>query len=211
MSIKGVSYNEGMNLDDFSYVENDRRYVKPEVSLNERNAFIDNLRNSQAQNAAQIRQDTYNLGTAVPSSLGGLGGGSRYFAARYQNPQMNSMVADLRAASQSQALNDLLQNEISKAKKRYNDAYRAAKKREGASGSGGNGSDEYLNKMKTLLNANDAGDLQDTNITDEESEEIVEHLNSSLPSYGLTPIWGGDVNTSQERKEKGGFNILKVM
>ena len=211
MSIKGVSYNEGMNLDDFSYVENDRRYVKPEVSLNERNAFIDNLRNSQAQNAAQIRQDTYNLGTAVPSSLGGLGGGSRYFTARYQNPQMNSMIADLRAAAQSQALNDLLQNEISKAKKRYNDAYRAAKKREGASGSGGNGADEYLNKMKTLLNANDAGDLQDTNITDEESEEIVEHLNSSLPSYGLTPIWGGDVNTSQKRKEEGGFNILKVM
>ena len=211
MSIKGVSYNEVMNLDDFSYVENDRRYVKPEVSLNERNAFINNLRNSQAQNAAQIRQDTYNLGTAVPSSLGGLGGGSRYFAARYQNPQMDSMIADLRAAAQSQALNDLLQNEISKAKKRYNDAYRAAKKREGASGSGGNGADEYLDKMKTLLNANDAGDLQDTNITDEESEEIVEHLNSSFPSYGLTPIWGGNVNTSQKRKEEGGFNILKVM
>lgn len=211
MSIKGVSYNEVMNLDDFSYVENDRRYVKPEVSLNERNTFIDNLRSSQAQNAAQIRQDTYNLGTAVPSSLGGLGGGSRYFAARYQTPQMNSMIADLRAAAQSQALNDLLQNEISKAKKRYNDAYRAAKKRESAGSSGGNGTDEYLDKMKTLLNANDAGGLQDTNITDEESEEIVEHLNSSSPLYGLTPIWGGNVNTSQKRKEEGGFNILKVM
>ena len=170
MSIKGVSYNEGMNLDDFSYVENDRRYVKPEVSLNERNAFIDNLRNSQAQNAAQIRQDTYNLGMAVPSSLGGLGGGSRYFTARYQNPQMNSMIADLRAAAQSQALNDLLQNEIGKAKKRYNDAYRAAKKRENAGGGGGNGTDEYLDKLKSVLNPTNAGDLQDTNVASVEKD-----------------------------------------
>lgn len=134
-----MSYNEGMNLDDFSYVENDRRYVKPEISLNEQNAFIDNLRDTQAQGAAEIRQDTYNLGTAVPSSLGGLGGGSSYFTSRYQTPQMNSLVSGLRATAQSKALSDAMQNEIGKMKKLYNDAYRAAKKREAANaGSGGN-------------------------------------------------------------------------
>ena len=115
-----------MNLDDFSYIDNDRRYVNPQVSLNEQNAFIDNLRNTQGQDTAQIRQDTYNLGTAVPSNLGGLAGGSNYFKSRYQTPQTNSMVSDLRAAAQAQALSTLLSNEIGKAKKRYSDAYRAA-------------------------------------------------------------------------------------
>lgn len=137
-----------MNLDDFSYIDNDRRYVNPQVSLNEQNAFIDNLRNTQGQDTAQIRQDTYNLGTAVPSNLGGLAGGSGYFRSRYQTPQTNSMVADLRAAAQSQALSTLLNNEIGKAKKRYSDAYRAAKKRANNIGGGGDPSN-YLEKLKT--------------------------------------------------------------
>lgn len=137
-----------MNLDDFSYIDNDRRYVNPQVSLNEQNAFIDNLRNAQGQDTAQIRQDTYNLGTAVPSNLGGLAGGSSYFKSRYQTPQTNSMVADLRAAAQSQALNTLLSNEIGKAQKRYNDAYRAAKKRKTNSNGGGGGDpNDYLERL----------------------------------------------------------------
>ena len=137
-----------MNLDDFSYIDNDRRYVNPQVSLNEQNAFIDNLRNTQGQDTAQIRQDTYNLGTAVPSNLGGLTGGSNYFKSRYQTPQTNSMVSDLRAAAQAQALSTLLSNEIGKAKKRYNDAYRAAKKRANNIASG-NDPSNYLEKLKT--------------------------------------------------------------
>lgn len=140
-----------MNLDDFSYIDNDRRYVNPQVSLNEQNAFIDNLRNTQRQDTAQIRQDTYNLGTAVPSNLGGLAGGSNYFKSRYQTPQTNSMVADLRAAAQSQALNTLLSNEIGKAQKRYNDAYRAAKKRKANSDGGGGGGDDPNDYLERLL------------------------------------------------------------
>lgn len=155
--IWGVSYNEVMNLDDFSYVENDRRYVKPDIALNEQNAFIDNLRNTQAQDTAQIQQNTRNLGTAVPSNLGGLGGGSGYFKARYQTPQTNSMVADLRAAAQSQALNTVMNNEIAKAKKLYQDAYRAANKR--ANGNGGNGSD-YLDALSVLESNDDSSDPQ---------------------------------------------------
>ena len=135
-----------MNLDDFSYIDNDRRYVNPQVSLNEQNAFIDNLRNTQGQDTAQIRQDTYNLGTAVPSNLGGLAGGSNYFKSRYQTPQTNSMVSDLRAAAQAQALSTLLSNEIGKAQKRYNDAYRAAKKRANNIASGNN-PNNYLERL----------------------------------------------------------------
>lgn len=157
-----------MNLDDFSYIDNDRRYVNPQVSLNEQNAFIDNLRNTQGQDTAQIRQDTYNLGTAVPSNLGGLTGGSNYFKSRYQTPQTNSMVSDLRAAAQSQALSTLLNNEIGKAKKRYSDAYRAAKKRANNISSGNN-PNNYLEKLLAKAEDDGSGGIQDTKEADDES------------------------------------------
>ena len=157
-----------MNLDDFSYIDNDRRYVNPQVSLNEQNAFIDNLRNTQGQDTAQIRQDTYNLGTAVPSNLGGLTGGSNYFKSRYQTPQTNSMVSDLRAAAQSQALSTLLNNEIGKAKKRYSDAYRAAKKRANNIASGNN-PNNYLEKLAVKPEDDGSGGIQDTREADDES------------------------------------------
>lgn len=157
-----------MNLDDFSYIDNDRRYINPQVSLNEQNDFIDNLRNTQGQDTAQIRQDTYNLGTAVPSNLGGLAGGSNYFKSRYQTPQTNSMVSDLRAAAQAQALSTLLSNEIGKAQKRYNDAYRAAKKRANNIASGNN-PNNYLEKLAVKPEDDGSGGIQDTKESDDES------------------------------------------
>lgn len=137
-----------MNFDDFSYTENDRRYINPQVSLDEQNAFIDNLRDMQKTNIAQNTQDTRNLGTQVPSNLGGLTGGTSYFTSRYQTPQMNSMVSDLRATAQANALTTLLSNEVSKAQKRYNDAYRTAKKRASSSSGSSGGS-----TLKDLLGA----------------------------------------------------------
>lgn len=119
-----------MNLDDFSYEENGRRYIDPNVSLNEQNAFIQNLRDTQVQRNDQIAQQTHNLGTDVPSNLGGLNGSEAYFNSRYQTPQTNSLVGNLKAAAQAQALSTALNNELQKAQKRYNDAYYAAKDRE---------------------------------------------------------------------------------
>lgn len=174
-----------MNLDDFSYIDNDRRYVNPQVSLNEQNAFIDNLRNTQGQDTAQIRQDTYNLGTAVPSNLGGLAGGSGYFRSRYQTPQTNSMVADLRAAAQSQALSTLLNNEIGKAKKRYSDAYRAAKKRANNIASGGGDPSNYLERLPVrATNEHGAG-----------------------PKLPTTPGNSGEEETSQGTVSKGKWDL----
>lgn len=134
-----------MNLDDFSYVEEDRRYKNPQTSLDEQNAFIQTLRDTQAQRNAQIQQDTYNLGTAVPSNLGGLTGSEGYFAARYQTPQTNTLVADLRAAAQAQALNEAMNNELSKAKEKYNRAYKSASRRRGRGGGGGGGTTDSTN------------------------------------------------------------------
>lgn len=129
-------------LNDSDFVEVEGRYYKnPQVALDESNKFIDNLRSTQQANNQQIQTDTYNLGTAVPSNLGGLtspvtdgngGAGMSYFTSRYQVPQTNSAVANLRAAAQAQALNEVLANEQAIWKKRYQDAYRNYQKRQNA-------------------------------------------------------------------------------
>ena len=121
-----------MNLDDFSTVVDDRRYIKPQVALDESNTFIENLRNAQGQRTEEIAQDTYNLGTAVPSNLGGLSGAGSYLTSRYQTPQTNEIVANLKATAQSQALSDALNNAVNQAKERYNRAYKAYQRRNGA-------------------------------------------------------------------------------
>ena len=121
-----------MNLDEFSTVVDDRRYIKPQVALDESNAFIEALRNTQGQRTAEIAQDTYNLGTEVPSNLGGLSGAGSYFTSRYQTPQTNEVVANLRATAQAQALNDAMNNALAQAKQRYNNAYKSAQRRAGS-------------------------------------------------------------------------------
>ena len=117
-----------MNLEDYAYEDDGRWYIRPEVALNEQNASINNYRNIEAQNNAQIAQQTRALGTQVPSQLGGLVGGGGYFRSRHQTPQTNQIVADLRSQMQGQALQTILQNELEKAKKKYKDAQNSALK-----------------------------------------------------------------------------------
>lgn len=133
-------------LDDNEFTEVEGRYyVDPQVSLDESNTFIDNLRATQEANNQQIKTDTYNLGTAVPSNLGGLTGAESYFTSRYQVPQTNTAVANLRATAQAAALNQVLANEQEKWKKRYNDAYRAYQKSQyNKSNGGAGGSSDYI-------------------------------------------------------------------
>lgn len=166
-----------MNLDDFSYVEEDRRYINPQTSLDEQNAFIQTLRDTQAQRNAQIQQDTYNLGTAVPSNLGGLTGSEGYFASRYQTPQTNTLVADLRAAAQAQALNEAMTNELNKAKEKYNRAYKAASKRKAASGGGGG---------TTTTNPSGLPDnVSQETITVDKNDFWTPNFNDEVANYGL--------------------------
>lgn len=120
-------------LPDNEYQEIDgRAYINPQVSLDESNTFIDNLRSAQGQQNQEIFSDTQMLGTDVPSVMGGLTGENSYFTSRYQTPQTNSAVANLRAAAQAQALNEVLANEQAIWKKRYQDAYRNYQKRQNA-------------------------------------------------------------------------------
>lgn len=127
-----------------TYEFEDRTYVNPNVSLDEQTSFIDNFRTAQAQNNQEINTDTYNLGTAAPSNLGGLTGGDGYWTSRYQTPQTEVLVNNLRTAAQAKALNDVLANEQAMWKQRYQKAYNAAKIRSSNSGggSGGDGSNK---------------------------------------------------------------------
>lgn len=166
-----------MNLDQFSTVVDGQRYINPQVALDESNAFIETLRDSQKQRTAEIAQDTYNLGTAVPSNLGGLGGAGSYFTSRYQTPQTNEVVANLRATAQAQALNDAMNNVLAQAKQRYNNAYKAYQRRHSNTG-GGNGDD------KDKGNNNKKGKF-DTKTPDELSLEL-----SGTTSLDSGPVSG---------------------
>ena len=136
-----------LNDNEFTEFEG-RSYLNPQVSLDESNTFIDNLRETQQANNQQIQTDTRNLGTDIPSNLGGLTGADSYFTSRYQVPQTNSAVADLKAAAQATALNEALANEEAMWKKRYQDAYRDYQKRawnkSNTTGGGGGGTEGGL-------------------------------------------------------------------
>ena len=178
-----------MNLDDFSYEENGRRYIDPNVSLNEQNAFIQNLRDTQAQRNDQIAQQTHNLGTDVPSTLGGLNGSEAYFNSRYQTPQTNSLVGNLKAAAQAQALSTALNNELQKAQKRYNDAYYAARAK-AASSSGGTTDNKDQNGLPVSTD------------TDEGSGEVDQQQVKSGHLYtenGNTYLYNEDGSSTQVR------------
>ena len=140
----------------------DREYINPQVSLDEQNAFIDNLRQTQQQNTGEIIQQTRNLGTEVPSNLGGLVGGEGYWTSRYQTPQTNAVTAQLRATAQAQALTDVLANEQAKWKKRYNEAYRNYQKR-----------------------SNNPDTTDPSNNDDDDDDELEENIVTSTDFYGV--------------------------
>lgn len=117
-----------MNSDEYTEFE-ERAYINPTLSSGEQEQFINNLRDLQTQSNAQIAQQTYNLGTDIPSNLGGLGGGEGYFMSRYQTPQVDEMVATLKSAAQAQALQDVMSNYKDQLQNRYKQAYRRAQRR----------------------------------------------------------------------------------
>lgn len=119
-----------MDIDNYSYDFESRKYLRPETSRDEQLGFIDELRDIQAQNNQQIETQTHNLGRDLTPNLGGLGGSEGYFQQRYQTPQTNALVSNLKAAAQLSALNSVLGNMQSQAKQRYQKAQRDYQKRQ---------------------------------------------------------------------------------
>lgn len=131
-----------------TYDFEDRKYIDPNVALNEQKGFIDRLREIENKDLQKIATDTHNLGTDVTSNLGGLSGigkpnslgisgadtgSAGIWRNRFERPQTNALVSDLKATMQADALNTSLNNMLSQYKNRYNQEARKAAK----SGSGG--------------------------------------------------------------------------
>ena len=133
-----MRYNEIMNENEYLKV-NDRYYVNPQLSVDESEQFLNKLKTAQAEGNARIAQQTHNLGTDVPSSMGGLTGSGGIWRQRYQNPQIDSMVADLKATAQAQALNETMSNLLAQKQQEYKNAYRSAYKKAAKSGGGTGG------------------------------------------------------------------------
>lgn len=155
-----------MNGNEF-YEFEDRAYINPTLSSGEQEKFIDNFRDIQNKNNQQIATDTYNLGKALPSNLGGLGGGEAYFNARYQTDPVDDMVANLKTAAQAQQLNDAMTNYNNQLKQRYNKAQQSYNRRRAKSGYGSGNS--LLDALNNLFGTNKEtpakGNVSEENIT----------------------------------------------
>lgn len=131
-------------MDDTLIEVEDRTYVNPQKGLDERMAFIDTLRDIQAQNTAQINQNTYNLGRPVTSNVGGLGGSEGLWKAQYQTPQLNAQIADLKTIANEYAKKQIMQNLNDIVQNRYKQTVRNyARRAKNRSGSGGGTTTEY--------------------------------------------------------------------
>lgn len=136
----------------------DRYYISPTVSRDEQLDFIDNYRNVLNSNVQRINTETHNLGTDVPSNLGGLSGAGATFESRYITPQANTAVAELKAKAQDTALTQALKNLEAQMNQRYKNAYRNAR------------ITEYNNNKNSGGGADDLG--LDTNPDDNSKTEI---------------------------------------
>lgn len=129
-----------MNPDNDSIYEFEGQYYQsPTSSRDETLGFVESLRNMVGSDTADIARQTTNLGTDIPSNLGGLGGSGTYFAQRYQTTPVEAQINTLRATAQADALNKLMKNELAQSKKRYQDAYNTAQRRASSGGYGGGG------------------------------------------------------------------------
>lgn len=138
----------------------DRFYVSPTVSRDEQTEFIDNYRNVLQDNVQRINAQTHNLGTDVPSNIGGLTGADTTFETRYVTPQANAAVAELRRKAQETALTQSLTNLENQMNQRYKQAYRNARINEyNKNNSGGGGGDDG-SKLNIEGEGNDGTDTE---------------------------------------------------
>lgn len=205
-----------MDIND-TYQFEDRVYVSPTPAQNEAEQFITTLRETQQGNNAQIEQDTQMLGTDVSSSQGGLISGasnpSSYFASRYQTPQVNQQVANLRAATQAAALNQLLKNDAAQWQKRYKDAYYDYQKRmndksNAGSGSGGDGD----NQPKTPGDVDEKVNDKVTTLTPPPNITLSKDPQKLLEDYIAAHGGSSDVasNSSLYEALKNPYNIIDL-
>ena len=88
-----------------TYTFEDRTYLDPTVSRDEQLGFIDRLREIENKDLQKIATDTHNLGSDLPSNLGGLSGlnpntgSAGIWKNRFERPQTNALVSGLKASA----------------------------------------------------------------------------------------------------------------
>lgn len=185
--------------EEFTEVEG-RVYNNPQATLDRTNTFIDNWRAAQSMLNQQNTDATRMLGTDVPTVEGGLTGADSYFTSRYQTPQTNSMVADLRATAQAKALNDVLANEQAMWKQRYQNAYRDYQRRAYNRSYGGGGGN---------TGGNTGGG--NTSTWDGEIEDIVSDGNGGLSAVSELTLDNNDIAAGGKYVvEPGSGNIIRI-
>lgn len=158
-----------MDTSSETYTYEGTTYLNPDTSRDEQLAFVDNLRATQEANNAQIAQDTHNLGTDVASALGGLNGSEGYFASRYQTPQVDSLVADLKTAAQYSALSTALNNISGEWSDKYNSVYDSVSSSSGSSSDDSStGTTDYSQWIEGMVNVNSSTGTTGTVTTDSE-------------------------------------------
>lgn len=196
-----------MNENETFEFEN-RTYLNPDISRDEQTDFINTLRDIQAQNNAQIATETHNLGTDIDHPRGGLSGSEEYWKGRYQTPQTEAAVANLKAVAQQSALNDALSNYNNMLQNRYSQAYRDYnrrvyehnRKREREA-------DEYY---KNSTGGSNNGETTNQTVGEVE-EEYSNSVNIKNGLGGLDAIQESMVKTETERIMKAeGLNLAEA-
>lgn len=102
--IADIAGNYNLNVTDQGLTQ-----VDPNAVVNESEQFINNFNAIQAANNASIGDVTHRQGTDIPAQTGGLHG-TDYWVKKYQADQVNAQLSNLKAATQLQALNDVMNN-----------------------------------------------------------------------------------------------------
>ncbi len=102
--IAGIAGNYNLNVTDQGLTQ-----VDPNAAVSESEQFINNFNAIQAANNASIGDVTHRQGTDIPAQTGGLHG-TDYWVKKYQTDQVNAQLSNLKAATQLQALNDVMNN-----------------------------------------------------------------------------------------------------
>lgn len=188
-------------MNDATYEFEDRQYVDPNVGVAEGNAAIDQFNQGQQARNEQIEKETAALGSQVAQSEGGLAGSTDMWRDQYQTAANNSLVADLRAKIQADALSTALSNIGNQMTERYRTAYRNYYRREedkkrakeaaaaaaaaassSSSGSGSSGNDGGTNKNPTDGTKTITVEGYDQNNDNQNNNKVIPVGQASTPS-----------------------------
>ena len=196
-----------MNENETFEFEN-RQYINPDISRDEQTDFINTLRDIQAQNNAQIATETHNLGTDIAHPRGGLSGSEEYWKGRYQTPQTEAAIANMKAVAQQSALNTALSNYNNMLQNRYQQAYRDYNKRlYEHNRARERKADSYYDNY-TNNNNNNGGGGETTKEPDVENKDTSKEVDMSGEGVKMEGLFKAKLQSLQNQYMKEGMSFI---